>query len=147
MFKKFARQYYEEEEMSDELQSEIEKRRLRAEEFMSSEAKHIIGAAHSFHDWYLTECSIYCNHGTKNCRLTLTNGGMTYSVLFSGVHSLSSFGELVSDEANYPNSALNSSLAQVLTLWFDHQKRFEFCLMLDNGRFVTIKADQFSIRK
>lgn len=147
MFKELARQYYVEEEISDVLQSEIKKRFLRAEEFMPSEAKHIIVATHSFHDWYLTECSVYCNHGTKNCRLTLEKRRMTYDVLFSGVSSFSIVGELVSDEANYPDSALNSSLAQVLDLWLDHQKNFQFCLLLDNERFVTIQADKFSIYK
>lgn len=145
MFERLAVEYYNEEEISDTLQSKIEECYHRAEAFMSSEVKYIIDTTYSFHDWYLTECSIYCGHGGKNCRLTLSKGCMTYCVLFSGVGFLSVVGKLVSDEANYPKSKQNSSLAQILALWLDYQNTFEICLLLDNERFVTIQANDFSI--
>ena len=103
MFEKLATQYYAEEEVSDALQKEIEECHHRAKAFLPSEAEYVIDTTHSFHDWYLTECSIHCNHGTKNCKLTLSKGCITYYVLFSGVTSLSTVGELVSDEAMYPH--------------------------------------------
>lgn len=74
MFRELARQYYAEEEISDTLQNEIEECHHRVEAFLPSEAEYVIGTTHSFHDWYLTEYSVYFNHGTKYCKLTLSKG-------------------------------------------------------------------------
>lgn len=147
MLEKLAAQYYAEEEPSEALERRIEECRHKSAPFLSGEAKAILRATHSFHDWYLTKCSVDCSHGTKNCNITLSKGSTAYRILLSGVTSLSIDGELASDEANYPDSALNTSLAQVLDLWIDHQRRFEFCLLLDSERFITIQADTFSIRE
>ena len=144
MFERLAAEYYKE-EMCDTFQSIAKECYHRAEIFMSSEAKCIIDKTCFFHDWYLTECSIYCSHGVKNCKLTLSKSCMTYCILFTGVRFLTSVGKFVSDEAKYPKSEQGTSLAQVLDLWIDYQETYEICLLLDNERFVTIQANDFSI--
>lgn len=145
MFERLAAQYYAAEEINDTFQNEIQKCYHRAEPFISREAKYAIDSTYSFHDWYLTECSIYCDQRVKNCRLTLSHNYMTYRILFSGVGALSLVGKLVSDEADYPGAYQSASFAQVLALWIDYQKSFEICLLLDNERFVTIQAKELYI--
>lgn len=150
MFELFAKQYYEcydDEATIVRLLNQIGKYGRRASAFMTDEVKNIIGTNHSFHDWYLTKCALCCEQMTKFCKLTVSKNRESHDLLFSGIVSLQIFGELISDEAIYPESERNCSLAQILDMWFDYRTHFEFCLLLDNERFVLIKAKDFCFRK
>jgi len=147
MFEKLAIHYYNEEQMSDALYNQIQECYHRAEAFMTKEAKYIINTTHLFHDFYLSECSIYCDHGSKKCRIALSNKREVYTILLYGVCSLSIVGELVSDKAEYPKSEQGFAFAQVLALWLDYQAFFDICLLLDNERYIIIRANEFSIIK
>ena len=145
MLEDLAMQYYAEDELSDDLQTQIEQCRQRSERIVSAEVKQIIHASHSFHDWYMTECAVYCESETKFCKIALFKGNAKCRVLFSGVSFLSISGELISHTANYPGAWENASIAQVLAIWLDYQKRLECCWLLDNERFMLLKAEDISI--
>lgn len=147
MFENLVSSYYAEEELGDALLNKIGECFHRAEAFMTCEGKQILQDTHSFHDWYLIECQVYCEQNMKKCRIVLSKGSTVYQLLLSEVISFSTCGELVSDNANYPQAGQDSSIAQVLTLWLDYQDCFGFCLLLDNERYINIRARNVCIQK
>ncbi len=147
MFENLVSSYYAEEELDNAFLNKIGECFHRAKAFMTYEEKQILQDTHSFHDWYLIEYRVYCEKNVKKCKLVLSRGPMVYQLFLSEIISFSTCGELVSDNANYPQSWQNSSIAQVLTLWLDYQNCFGFCLLLDNERYINIQARNFCIQK
>lgn len=104
MFKPAAIRYYAEDEMSDVQRLEIQECWQRAERAIGDDIKDVIRAACSFHDWYITECFVYCQQMTEYCKMTLHKKNSECCVLFTGVSSISITGDLVSNTANYPGA-------------------------------------------
>lgn len=145
MFKPAAIRYYAEDEMSDVQRLEIQECWKRAERAIGDDIKDVIRAACSFHDWYITECSVYCQQMTEYCKMTLHKKNSECCVLFTGVSSISITGDLISNTANYPGAWEHTSFAQVLDFWMDYQRVFECCWLLDSERFIIIEARAVSV--
>ena len=114
MFKSAAIQYYTEADLSDAQRLEIQRCFERAERVIGENAKDVIRSACSFHDWYMTEYSVYCEQATEYCKVTLNKKNSECRVLFTGVSSISITGDIVSCSANYPGAGKHTSFAQVL---------------------------------
>lgn len=146
MFKHAAIRYYAEDELSDAQRLEIQKCWQRAERVVGDNIKDAIIATRSFHDWYITEYSVYCKQMTEHCKITLKNKkNSECCVLFTDVSSISITGDLISYTANYPGAGEHTSFAQVLDFWLDYRKNLECCWLLDSQRFIIIKAKTISI--
>lgn len=146
MFKPAAIRYYAEDELSDAQRLEIQRCWQRAESVIGDDIKDAIRAACSFHDWYMTEYSVYCKQLTEYCKITLKNKrNSECCVLFAGVSSISMTGDLISYTANYPGAGEHTSFAQVLDFWLDYRKDFECCWLLDSERFIIIEAKALSV--
>ena len=147
MFENLVLLYYATEEIDQALVKQIAESRHRAEAFMACNEKRTLEDTHSFHDWYLTECGVYCEPDIKKCRIVLKHGSEVYQILLAEVSSFSAYGELVSDKANYPETYGKPPLAQVLDLWIDYRDGFEFCLLFDNERYIIIRSKCLQIQK
>ncbi len=140
MLERLAVQYYEDDDVSEDLRTRINQCWARAKGVLRTKTINAMKQEAWFHDWYLTEFTVYCERKVQFCRITLSKRDHQCRLVFSGVEAVSMFGELISPIAKYPDSSVGTSFAQVLDTWMDYQKRFECCLLLDNERFIVLKA-------
>ncbi|MBE5790596.1 MAG: hypothetical protein E7322_00375 [Clostridiales bacterium] len=145
MFEKLAVQYYEEDELSVSLINEIKACMLRAEAALQKELMEIIRNNHVFHDWYVTSFNLYCEENITLCRIQVSKRETQYVLKFDGVVSVAIYGEIASSAADYPPRAQGDSFAQVLAFWIDYTDYYEICLLLDNERYIIIKAKAFMV--
>ena len=140
MFEKLAVQYYEEDELSDLLVNDIRACMLRAEAVLKKEFIAIIGDNHFFHDWYVTSFKIFCENNIMNCQLEIAKGEIKYGLYFDGGISMALYGEIISSTADYPPRTQGDSFAQVLDFWIDYIDCYKVCILLDNERYIILKA-------
>ena len=74
MFENLVSSYYAEEELDNAFLNKIGECFHRAKAFMTYEEKQILQDTHSFHDWYLIECRVYCEKKCKEMQDCLIEG-------------------------------------------------------------------------
>ena len=145
MFKKLAVQYYEENELSDLLINEVRACMRRSEAVLKKELIDIIRDNHFFHDWYVVSFRIFCENNVMRCQLQIAKEEINYVLLFDEVISMASYGEILSSTADYPPRTQGDSFAQVLDFWIDYIDCYKVCILLDNERYIIIRAKTFAM--
>lgn len=145
MFEKLAVQYYEEDELSDLLINEVRVCMRRSEAVLKKEWMAIIRDNHFFHDWYVTSFRTFCENNIMRCQLQISKGEINYVLDFDGVISMASYGEIISSTADYPPRTQGDSFAQVLDFWIDYVDCYKICILLDNERYIIIRAKTFAM--
>lgn len=145
MLEVLATKYYYEDELSEELLAQIEKCNQRARRVLPKTINEFIRQNHSLHDWHVSGLALYCKDNQQVCKITFTKNQIEYHMNFFDVRAFSIYGEIISSDAQYPSSHCDSSFAQVLAIWIDYHRSFEFCILLDNERFIVLVANDVSL--
>ena len=145
MLKKMALDYFKEEEISSFLINDIDACKKRTNAKLDNAVICSLKTNHSFHDAYLVSVCVCSENGMALCQLSFARSDSLHRFTFRGISSLHVEGDLVSPDANYPKQKNNSSIAQVLDIWFDYQNEFECCILLDSERFILLKAQNVQI--
>lgn len=140
MLETLVARYYSEEDLSEEFLSQIGVCEQNARRALDSQTAYIWKENCFFHDWYVCKFAVYCEKEKTHCRITLYKRNRSIALLYRDVKSISSVGEWVSCDAQYPPSDSGNSFAQVLSIYLDHAQIFDCCLLLDNERYILIKA-------
>jgi len=141
MLEEMAFTYYKEDaDVSDSLFATIKECEQRAKGILKKTVVNILTEKDSFHDAYLSVINIQSDNGVTQCKMGLSHLGILYTIYFNGVSSFHVKNDIVSPDAEYPKSENESSMAQVLDIWFDYHDELECCILLDSERFVLIKT-------
>lgn len=146
MFEKMAFDYFKEEDVPEYLVEYLDTCRKRINGKLDHEVICSLKTNHSFHDSYLTSVLVSsANNGMGSCQINLIRFDIHYIFEFYGISTFHIEGDIVSPNANYPKPKADSSIAQVLDIWFDYQKEFECCILLDSERFIILRAQDVKL--
>ena len=145
MFEALAERYYTEEEVSEDLRVRLRACWQRAESAIGQERMEFIRANAWFHDWYVLEFRLRATRKLPSCQIALYHNEAICKIQFFGIESICCHGALAATGFLYPpGKRRRPSFAQVLELWLDNQRCLECCLLLDNERFIVIKAKEMA---